>query len=111
MHFYTPAECAGWAQELSVALDQFGKPVREFIQPFRLHAKFPTEFTRLVTFSRLLDAALQPRQTLLLWVSDFGIYPSNETISCITVGASPTATLACYAMHRGTSASITNGPK
>ncbi len=59
-------------------LDQFGKPVRQFTQPFCLHAKFPTEFTRLLTFSRLVDAALQPRQMLLLWVSDFGIYPSNE---------------------------------
>jgi hypothetical protein len=78
MHFYTPAECARQAQELSIALNPFGKPVREFIQPFVLHASFPTEFSRLLTFSRLVDAALQPRKTCLLWVTDFGIYPSNE---------------------------------
>jgi|SRR5579859_7824234 len=78
MRFYNPTECAQWCEEIGVALDDRRKPLCEFPQPHRLRCNFPPPFTRLLWFSRCIEAALEPRRTCLLWVTDSGIFPSNE---------------------------------
>ena len=78
MRFYTPKECEEWCQALQVPLDDQRGPMREFTHRYRLRCAFPPSFTQLLWFSRCIESALQPRQTCLLWVTDFGIFPSNE---------------------------------
>jgi hypothetical protein len=78
MRLYTPEECAQWCERQGVALDDRRKPTREFAQKHVLHAKFPASFTQLLWFSRCVESALQPRESCLVWISDWGIFPSNE---------------------------------
>jgi hypothetical protein len=78
MRFYTPTECAEWCERLELPLDDRCKPTRAFVQPHRLRCAFPPSFTQLLWFSRVIESALQPRETCLLWVTDWGIFPSNE---------------------------------
>jgi hypothetical protein len=34
----------------------------------------------MLWFSRCIEAALQPRQSCLVWVTDWGVFPSNENL-------------------------------
>ena|SRR5258706_10704583 len=78
MRFFSPDECAEWCSELQVALDDEGRPTREMPQAHRLRCKFPPSFAQLLWFSRAIESAVQPCQECLLWVTDWGIFPSNE---------------------------------
>ncbi len=78
MRFYSPTECAEWCSQLQVSIDDQGRPARELTHAHRLRVNFPRSFTQLLWFSRAIESALQPRQTCLLWVTDWGIFPSNE---------------------------------
>jgi hypothetical protein len=79
MRIYTPEECATWAERL-VTLDDGRKPTRDLEKPHRLRCEFPKSFTQMLWFSRCIDAALQPRQSCLVWVTDWGVFPSNENL-------------------------------
>jgi len=78
MRFYTPKECEEWCRFMQVPLDDKQRPVRESAHRHRLRCAFPPSFSQLLWFSRTIESALQPRQTCLLWVTGFGIFPSNE---------------------------------
>lgn len=78
MRFFTPSECAEWCERLELPLDNCRKPKRELAHPHRLRCTFLPSFTQLLWFSRLIESALQPRETCLLWVTDWGIFSSNE---------------------------------
>src|SRR6266511_2629955 len=78
MRFYTPKECEEWCRMLEVPLDGQGQPARETTHHHRLRCAFPSSFTQLLWLSRCIESALQPRQSCLLWVTDSGIFPSNE---------------------------------
>lgn len=47
-------------------------------QEHRLRCSFPATYTQLLWFSRVIESAIQPRDTCLLWVTGWGIFPSNE---------------------------------
>jgi hypothetical protein len=79
MRVCTSEECAAWSERL-VALDAQRKPTRDLARPHRVRCDFPKSFTQILWFSRRLEAALQPRQSCLVWVTDWGIFPSNENL-------------------------------
>jgi hypothetical protein len=78
MRFLNVDECAEWCEPLKVVLDDRRRPTRQLPQPHRLRCEFPASFSQLLPFSRAIESALQPRETCLLWVTDWGIFPSNE---------------------------------
>jgi len=63
---------------LQVPLDDQRCPGREWGHQQRLRCAFPPSFSQLLWFARTIEAALQPRQACLLWVTDSGIFSSNE---------------------------------
>jgi len=79
MRIFSPEECSQWSEKV-VALDDRRKPTRDLAQPHRLRCAVPASFTQMLWFSRRIEAALQPRQSCLVWVTDWGIFPSNENL-------------------------------
>ncbi len=63
---------------LQVPLDGQRQPVCEPTHQHRLRCAFPTSGSQLLWFSQCIESALQPRQTCLLWVTGFGLFPSCE---------------------------------
>jgi hypothetical protein len=78
MRFYTPKECEEWCQALQVPLDGQNQPADALSSQHRLRCAFPASFSQLLWFSRCIEAALQPRQNCLVWVTGYGIFPSCE---------------------------------
>jgi hypothetical protein len=78
MRFYTETECEGWCQQLEVPLDDERRPLREPIRGHRLRCEFPSNFSQSFWLSRCVESALQPRNDCLLWVTNFGTWPSSE---------------------------------
>ncbi len=62
------------------ALDARRQPTRDLRKPHRLKCEFPASFTQMLWFSRRIEAALQPRDSCLVWVTGWGIFPSNENL-------------------------------
>ena len=79
MRFFTPQECAAWCEGL-VTLNEKAKPTRELTPPHRLRCVIPASSEQLLWFSRCIESALQPRQTCLLWVTDWDIFPTSENL-------------------------------
>jgi len=75
MHFLTVAEAREWCRD-RVELTDAGVPTRPSREP--RFARGPTSDE--VAFCRQLERALQPRQACLLWVTDWGIWPSSENL-------------------------------
>jgi hypothetical protein len=78
MRFYTPDECAQWCSAAGISLDQRREPTRDLGKPHRIRSGFPKSFTQVLAFSRTIEAALQPRTSCLVWITAWGIFPSNE---------------------------------
>ena len=78
MRFYTPKECEEWCQTLQLPLNDQHQPVRGTAHQHRLRCAFPASFSQLLWFSRCLEAALQPRQNCLLWVTGYDLFPASE---------------------------------
>ncbi len=79
MRIYSRDECAQWSERV-IALDERRKPTRDLAKPHRLRCDFPTSFSQFLWFSRCIEAALQPRRSCLVWVTDSEIFPSNENL-------------------------------
>ncbi len=79
MRVFTPEESAKWSEQL-VARDARRQPTRDLGKPHRLKCEFPASFTKMLWFSRCIEAALQPRDSCLVWVTDWGIFPSGENL-------------------------------
>ncbi|HEX9282601.1 MAG TPA: hypothetical protein VF912_00320 [Anaeromyxobacter sp.] len=79
MRVFTSEECAAWSERL-VAVDERRKPTRDLGKPHGLRCEFRKAFTQMLWFSRCVEAALQPRHSCLVWVTDWGIFPSNENL-------------------------------
>jgi hypothetical protein len=78
LRFFTNAENRIWA-------DTYGFPVDDdkaagFVPTCDLAVRIeaPESFSRLHWFARGLEEALRPREDLLIWVTNWGIYPSSE---------------------------------
>jgi len=78
MRLYTPVECARWCEFMGIGLDERRKPTRELGKKHRLRFGFPRSFTQSLWFSRRIEHALRPRQSCMLWVTGYGVFPSNE---------------------------------
>lgn len=79
MRVLTAEECADWSDQL-VVLDDRRRPVRDLLKQHQLRCQFPSSFTQLLWFSRCIEAALRPRTSCLAWVTEWGVFPSNENL-------------------------------
>jgi hypothetical protein len=77
MRFLTQTESAKWCEGLNIELDQHQRPP-QISNPHRIHCGFPTSFTQVLWLSRVIESALQPRRACLVWVTNWGIFHSNE---------------------------------
>ena len=75
MHFLTVVEAREWCRD-RVELTEAGIPT----DPSREHRFARGPISDEVAFCRQLDRALQPREARLLWVTDWGIWPSSENL-------------------------------
>lgn len=78
MHFLTDTECRVWCATQSVELNEKGAPV---VQPPGLHClrfALPKTIMKLVWFAQYIEASLKPRTRCLLWVTEWGVWPSSE---------------------------------
>lgn len=77
MRIYSQEECARWSQPV-IVLDERRKPTHDLAKAHLLRCEFPASFSQMLWFSHLIEMALQPRQSCLVWVTGWGIFPSNE---------------------------------
>jgi hypothetical protein len=80
MRFFTSEEARGWCAQHGIALDARGVPDRSRNGDSRLAVNFPRSIAHLVPFCRLIERALQPRETCLLWVTLSSVWPSSENL-------------------------------
>ena len=72
MRFYTAEECETWLKD------------RERLKPdavdghLRLHVDYPTEPYRIYYIAHWIATQLTNRQPALLWITEWGIWPSSE---------------------------------
>jgi len=71
-------ECRAWCSAHSMAVDTDGYPVRTGGGLTTVRAELPRTHNQLAWFARLIEATLQPRHRLLLWVTQCGVWPSSE---------------------------------
>lgn len=71
-------ECRAWCSAHSMAVDADGYPVRAGGGLTTVRAELPRTHNQLTWFARLIEATLQPRHRLLLWVTQCGVWPSSE---------------------------------
>ena len=78
MRFLTRAECTDWCQKLGISIAPDGKPLRDLSPLHSVDVYLPPSFTQLLWLARQVEAVLHPRDNCLLWMTDWGIFPSNE---------------------------------
>jgi hypothetical protein len=67
MRFFTEAEYRG-------------RPVHPDVEQHHVIRDIPKSFTRLTWFCQHLERSLQPRDACLLWVTDWGVWPSSGNL-------------------------------
>jgi len=77
MRFFTIAEATHWCRDL-VRLDERQCPLWPSADKHHVRADLPVGHTQLMWFCRHLEQSLQPRDSCLLWVTDWGIWGSSE---------------------------------
>jgi len=80
MRFFTPAESKTWCEKCEVRLTDRGAPERPSTQRHHVRLDIPQSFTRLTWFCQHLERSLQPRDTCLMWVTDWGVWGSSENL-------------------------------
>jgi hypothetical protein len=77
MRFLTRDEAQAWCRVGIVEMDGDGLPKRPSNETNSVRSGIPRDFTQLTWFCRYLEQALQPRDTCILWVTDWGIWTEN----------------------------------
>jgi len=80
MRFLTPAETKDWCEQSEIRLGAKGTPERPSIEQHHVRLDIPQAFTRLTWFCQHLERSLQPRDTCLAWVTDWGVWGSSENL-------------------------------
>jgi hypothetical protein len=80
MRFFTRGEAEAWCRSGVAALDDKGLPVRPSAEPHHARREIPRDYTRLTWFCRHLEEALRPRDSCLLWVTEWGVWQSSENL-------------------------------
>jgi hypothetical protein len=78
MRFFTPAETAAWCEGQWGPLSARGQPEWPSTQEHHVRVDIPQSFTRLTWFCQHLEHSLQPWDTCLLWVAEWGVWRSSE---------------------------------
>jgi hypothetical protein len=77
MRFFTEHEASDWCRD-RVRLDERKRPISPSAERHHVRVDLPGDHSRLTWFCRHLEQSLQPRDSCLLWVTDWGIWPSSE---------------------------------
>jgi hypothetical protein len=77
MRALTENECRAWCTARGVVLDAEGYPARAGLGLTTIRARHPG-VEQIAWFARLIETALQPRDRLLLWVTQCGVWPTGE---------------------------------
>jgi hypothetical protein len=79
MRFITSEECARFCEGLA-DLGPDHRPAPDLPGRFRMRVLAPAKASQFLWFSRVVEAALQPRRPLLVWITDWGVWPSSENL-------------------------------
>jgi hypothetical protein len=77
MRFFTNSEAAHWCREL-VRLDERQLPVWPRAEQHHIRVGLPAGHAQLTWFCRHLEQSLRPRDSCLLWVTEWGVWNSSE---------------------------------
>jgi hypothetical protein len=55
-------------------------PSRELPGRHRLRVNFPSKPSQYLWFSRTIESALAPRSSMLVWVTEWGVFPSSQNL-------------------------------
>ena len=80
MRYLTDSESQSWAADHQVALGPDGRPQRHPEAGIVVRFCLPQTPGQLTRLCRDISQALEPRHECLLWVTAFGIFPSNENL-------------------------------
>jgi hypothetical protein len=85
MFFQTRAECEEWCAFMGIQLDERKTPSLECSELshsgseiFYLTCGFPDVFSKFLWFAETLEEAIQPRNSCLIWMTDYGVFSSSE---------------------------------
>jgi hypothetical protein len=81
MRYMTVSECQGWVASQHVAVGEDGLPQR-YPSPSGAVLRFelPSNPYQLAWLCRFISGPLHPRHKSLLWITEFGTFPSNENL-------------------------------
>ncbi len=74
MHFLTKEQCSDWFPSHQFKLADSALPTRPDADDHFCKIWIPKPFDQVVSFCAHLELALAPREELLLWVTDWGIW-------------------------------------
>ena len=87
MRFLTYSECAAWCEQRHYPTvgSVVGPEAHQYPEGFTF-AKFslPVDSGAKVAFARFLYSQLNPAPELLLWISDWGVWPSSQHMPLFT---------------------------
>jgi hypothetical protein len=76
MRFLSPAECDAWCRKHGVQVSE-GEPAPSLPEPIQF--QIPPDAGRRVALARLLwESTAQGSPEVLLWVTQYGVWPSGE---------------------------------
>ena len=80
MQLLTIPECKTSCEDRQIKLDDRGHPLRALDGQYALRCAFPKSPTQFLWFCQFIERSLQPRESCLLWVTDWGIFCSAENL-------------------------------
>ncbi len=81
MQYLTKGECQTWTAAHQIAIGANGLPERyPSAAGSAVRFALPESPAQLNWLCRFVSASLEPRQMCLLWVSEFGTFPSSENL-------------------------------
>jgi hypothetical protein len=80
MKYMTVSECQAWVASQEVAIGVNGLPERYPDLRSVLRFELPHAPHQLAWLCRFISRALKPRHVSLLWVKEFGTFPSTENL-------------------------------
>jgi hypothetical protein len=79
LRFFTGDETVAWVKGLGLELNErFGTPDREPEHLHHVRFLLPQTPGQVAWLSRFISTCLMPRANCLLWVSEWGVWPSSE---------------------------------
>jgi len=78
MRFLSDAESRQWVAERQVSIDDRGRPAAYSANHHHLQFQLPASIGQFTALCRFLGSCLEPRASCLLWITEWGVWPSAE---------------------------------